>query len=89
MGPQGDITVKLGEMLEVTYAPATSEERFCEPGKLRVCFPEIIKVMQVGDTVIFDDGKMSAIVREVGEKHIIECSEILSGKETFILGGRK
>ena len=90
MGPEGDITVKLWEMLEVTYAPATSEERFCEPGKLRVCFPQIVEVMQIGDVVIFDDGKMSATIREKsGDRAVIECTEILSGKETFILGGRK
>jgi pyruvate kinase len=90
MGPQGDITVKLGEMLEVTYAPATSEERFCEPGKLRVCFPQIVEVMQIGDVVIFDDGKMSATVREKsGDRAVIECTEILSGKDSFVLGGRK
>lgn len=81
--------VKLGDKLEVEYAPGDSPDRFCTPGKLKVCFPEIVEVMQVGDTVIFDDGKMSAIVREVREKHVIECSEILSGEETFILGGRK
>jgi pyruvate kinase len=90
MGPEGDITVELWEMLEVTYAPATSEERFCERGKLRVCFPQIVEVMQIGDVVIFDDGKMSATVREKsGDRAVIECTEILSGKETFVLGGRK
>jgi pyruvate kinase len=90
MGLEGDITVQLGEMLEVTYAPATSEERFCEPGKLRVCFPQIVEVMQVGDVVIFDDGKMSATVREKsGERAVIECTEILSGSNSFVLGGRK
>ena len=90
MGPQGDMTVNLREKLEVTYAPATSEERFCTPGKLRVCFPQIVEVMQVGDVVIFDDGKMTAIVREKsGDRAVIECTEILSWKDTFILGGRK
>ena len=90
MGPEGDMTVKLGEMLEVTYAPASSEERFCTPGKLRVCFPQIVEVMQVGDVVIFDDGKMTATVREKsGDRAVIECTEILSGKDTFVLGGRK
>lgn len=46
--------------------------------------------MQVGDTVIFDDGKMEAIVREKnnGIAHI-ECSMIRSGETTFFLGGRK
>lgn len=79
MGPEGDMTVNLGEKLEVTYAPATSEERFCTPGKLRVCFPQIVEVMQVGDVVIFDDGKMTAIVREKsGDRAVIECTEILS-----------
>jgi hypothetical protein len=47
--------VKLGDKLEVEYAPEDSEDRFCTPGKLKVCFPEIVEVMQVGDTVIFDD----------------------------------
>ncbi len=90
MGPEGDMTVKLGEMLEVTYAPASSEERFCTPGKLRVCFPQIVEVMQVGDVVIFDDGKMTATVREKsGDRAVIECTEILSGETTFKLGGRK
>lgn len=90
MGPQGDMMVTLGEMLEVTYAPATSEERFCTPGKLRVCFPQIVEVMQVGDVVIFDDGKMTATVREKsGDRAVIECTEILSGESTFKLGGRK
>ncbi len=90
MGPEGDMTVKLGEMLEVTYAPATSEERFCTPGKLRVCFPQIVEVMHIGDVVIFDDGKMTATVREKsGDRAVIECTEILSGKDTFVLGGRK
>lgn len=90
MGPQGDMTVNLGEKLEVTYAPGTSEERFCTPGELRVCFPQIVEVMQVDDVVIFDDGKMTAIVREKsGDRAIIECTEILSGKDTFVLGGRK
>lgn len=90
MGPQGDMMVTLGEMLEVTYAPATSEERFCTPGKLRVCFPQIVEVMQVGDVVIFDDGKMTATVREKsGDRAVIECTEILSGETTFKLGGRK
>lgn len=90
MGPEGDMTVKLGEMLEVTYAPASSEERFCEPGKLRVCFPQIVEVMQIGDVVIFDDGKMSATVREKsGDRAVIECTEILSGSDSFVLGGRK
>ena len=46
--------------------------------------------MQVGDVVIFDDGKMSATVREKsGDRAVIECTEILSGSDTFILGGRK
>lgn len=46
--------------------------------------------MQVGDIVIFDDGKMSATVREKsGEKAVIECTEILSGNDSFVLGGRK
>lgn len=46
--------------------------------------------MQVGDVVIFDDGKMSATVREKSEdRAVIECTEILSGSDTFILGGRK
>jgi len=77
-------------MLEVTYASATSEERFCTPGKLRVCFPQIVEVMQVGDVVIFDDAKMTAVVREKSdERAVIECTEILSGSDTFILGGRK
>lgn len=77
-------------MLEVIYASANSEVRFCEPGKLRVCFPQIVEVMQIGDVVIFDDGKMSATVREKSENRaVIECTEILSGKETFVLGGRK
>lgn len=90
MGPQGDMMVALGEMLEVTYAPATSEERFCTPGKLRVCFPQIVEVMQIGDVVIFDDGKMTATVREKsGDRAGIECTEILSGESTFKLGGRK
>lgn len=90
MGQQGDMMVALGEMLEVTYAPATSEERFCTPGKLRVCFPQIVEVMQVGDVVIFDDGKMTATVREKsGGRAVIECTEILSGESTFKLGGRK
>jgi pyruvate kinase len=90
MGPEGDMTVKLGEMLEVIYAPASSEERFCTPGKLRVCFPQIVEVMQVGDVVIFDDGKMTATVREKSDdRAVIECTEILSGNDTFILGGRK
>lgn len=90
MGPEGDIIVELGELLEVIYAPATSEERFCTPGKLRVCFPQIVEVMQVGDVVIFDDGKMTATVREKSwEKAVIECTEILSGENIFILGGRK
>jgi pyruvate kinase len=90
MGPEGDITVKLGEMLEVTHAPATLEERFCTPGKLRVCFPQIVEVMQVDDVVIFDDGKMTATVREKSlDRAVIECTEILSGETTFKLGGRK
>lgn len=90
MGPEGDMTVKLGDMLEVTYAPASLEERFCTPGKLRVCFPQIVEVMQVGDVVIFDDGKMTATVREKsGDRAVIECTEILSGETTFKLGGRK
>lgn len=46
--------------------------------------------MHVDDVVIFDDGKMTAVVREKSEdKAVIECSEILSGEEVFILGGRK
>lgn len=90
MGPQGDMTVQLGEMLEVTYAPGGSEEWFCIPGKLRVCFPQIVEVMQVGDVVIFDDGKMSATVREKSwDRAVIECTEILSGSNNFVLGGRK
>lgn len=58
------ITVSIGDKLEVSYASGSDTERFCIPGKLRVCFPEIVDVMQVGDIVIFDDGKMTAIVRE-------------------------
>lgn len=46
--------------------------------------------MEAGDTVIFDDGKMTAKVQEKSEKKaIIECMEILNGDEIFILGGRK
>lgn len=90
MGPDGDMTVKFGEMLEVTYAPANSEERFCSAGKLRVCFPEIVEVMKVDDVIIFDDGKMTATVREKSsDRAVIECREILSGNNTFILWGRK
>lgn len=90
MWVEWDITVQLGELLEVIYVSNDSEERFCTPWNLRVCFPEIVEVMQVGDIVIFDDGKMSATVREKsGEKAVIECTEILSGNDSFVLGGRK
>ncbi len=86
----GGIPVQIGDKFEACYASGDSEERFCTKGKLRVCFPEIIQVMDIGDTVIFDDGKMTAIVREKSDtKAIIECSEILSGEDTFTLGGRK
>ncbi len=84
------ITVQVWDKLEVSYASPESPDRFCVPGKLRVCFPEIIEVMQVGDVVIFDDGKMTATVREKsGDRAVIECTEILSGETTFKLGGRK
>lgn len=86
----GGIPVKIGDRFEVTYESGESENRFCEPWKLKVCFPEIVEVMEIGDVVIFDDGKMTAVVREKWEKmNIIECSEILNGDEIFILGGRK
>ena len=86
----GGIPVKIGDRFEVTYESGDSENRFCEPWKLRVCFPEIVEVMEAGDTVIFDDGKMTAKVQEKSEKKaIIECMEILNGDEIFILGGRK
>ncbi len=87
---EGDITVHIWELLEVTYESGDSDERFCLPWKLKVCFPEIVDVMEIGDIVIFDDGKMMAkVVQKETNKAVIQCSEILSGKEEFVLWGRK
>lgn len=42
--------------------------------------------MEIGDIVIFDDGKMMAkVVQKETNKAVIQCSEILSGKEEFVL----
>lgn len=71
------LPVKRGDRFIVTYESGDSENRFCTPGNLKVCFPEIVEIMEVGDTVIFDDGKMTAVVREKSAgKGTIECTEI-------------
>lgn len=80
----------IGKTFVISYADPKNDDHLCTETHLRVCFPEIIDVMEVGDMAVFDDGKMTAIVREKrGEKAIIECSEIAGDKNTYILKGRK
>lgn len=87
---QDKMMVRVGDTFEVTYAPGNSLERFCTYGHLRVCFPEIVNVMAVGDECVFDDGKMTAIVRGKSTgRAMLECIEIPVGSEKYILKGRK
>jgi len=46
--------------------------------------------MEVGDFAVFDDGKMTATVREIHDTYkVIECTEIGGGKESYTLKGKK
>lgn len=82
--------MRVGDEFQVTYAPGNSSERFCTYNHLKVCFPEIVGVMEVWDSVIFDDGKMTAIVRGKSTgKAMLECIEIQNWDPKYILKGRK
>ena len=82
--------MRVGDDFQVTYAPGNSSERFCTYNHLKVCFPEIVGVMEVWDSVIFDDGKMTAIVRGKSTgKAMLECIEIQNWDPKYILKGRK
>ena len=39
--------MRVGDEFQVTYAPGNSIERFCTYNHLRVCFPEIVAVMEI------------------------------------------
>jgi pyruvate kinase len=46
--------------------------------------------MSIGDLAVFDDGKMTATVREIYDDYkVIECTEISGGKEYYTLKGKK
>ncbi len=71
------ITVAVGQKFKISYVSKHDPKHFCAEDHLKVCFPEIVDVMEVGDMVVFDDGKMTAIVTEIHDEYrIIECSEI-------------
>ncbi len=84
------LPVTLGTRFDISYASEQDENYFCTPTHLTVCFPQIVDVMEVGDMAVFDDGKMTATVREVHPKHkVIECTEIAGGKDSYTLKGKK
>lgn len=87
---QDKMIMRVGDTFEVAYAPGNSTERFGTYGHIKVCFPEIVNVMEVGDECVFDDGKMTAIVRGKSSwKAMLECTQIPPDLEKYILKGRK
>jgi pyruvate kinase len=80
----------VGKKFEISYAAETAESYLCTEEHLTVCFPEIVNVMEIGDLAVFDDGKMTATVREIHDTYkVIECTEIGGGKESYTLKGKK
>lgn len=83
------VSVAIGDQFRVSYAENDDANRLCTADHLKVCFPEIVSAMEVGNMVVFDDGKMTAVVREIdGNERIIECVD-LAGKDSYQLKGRK
>lgn len=92
MAPElGDkLPVTLGMKFKISYADASNPEHLCTTEHLKVCFPQIVDIMEIGDLAVFDDGKMTATVREIHDGYkVIECTEIDGGKESYTLKGRK
>lgn len=84
------IVVTVGKKFHISFASEKDENYLCTEDHLTVCFPEIVNVMEVGDFAVFDDGKMTATVREVHDTYkVIECTEIGGGKESYTLKGKK
>jgi len=84
------IVVTLGKKFKISFASEGDSQVLCTEDHLKVCFPQIVDVMSVGDLAVFDDGKMTATVREVHDDYkVIECTEIGGGKESYNLKGRK
>lgn len=80
----------LGKQFQISYASENDTNKLCTADHLKVCFPQIVDVMGVGDLAVFDDGKMTATVREIHDTYkVIECTDIESGKESYTLKGRK
>ncbi len=84
------IVVTLGKKFKISYASEDAADILCTEDHLKVCFPQIVSVMEVGDLAVFDDGKMTATVREIHDTYnIIECTNIAGGKTSYTLKGRK
>jgi len=84
------IIVTLGKQFKISSASETDADKLCTEEHLKVCFPQIVDVMEVGDLAVFDDGKMTATVREVHDTYkVIECTDIGGSKESYTLKGRK
>jgi len=63
--------MKKGETVKLTTDPAYAEK--CNEKILYLDYPNIVKVIKVGNRVFVDDGLISLVVNEIGEyfKHFM------------------
>lgn len=67
----GDTLILSGDGLPGLPARRDETGRVCEPARIACALPEIVKVLEVGAPVLFDDGKIAGVVSEVRENEAV------------------